>query len=125
MYVSNFSRPDQVEIFKFVEARPEVVEIEHGRDIRMRRGTRHLKQRWQRGDERRCAQEFNPERHVELLRNFPRVTYVVYSGFVVIRGDLLSGGGGSVDAVQAKCRKHLAPLLEILERRGTTWIWLP
>ena len=62
----------------------------------MRRRTRHLEERRQRRDERRCAYEFDPERQVELADNLPALMHVVRR-FVVVRQDFLRGKRGRVN----------------------------
>ena len=90
-------RPYQIHILQLVEARPEVIAVEHGSQVRMRRRTRHIEESRQRRDERRCAYEFDPERQVELPDNLPGLMHVVRARFVVVRQDFLRGKRGRVN----------------------------
>src|SRR5579862_7548498 len=58
--MTNFAGPERIEVLELVEPGPEVIAVEHGREIGMRRGTGHLHERRQRGDEGRRAHEFDP-----------------------------------------------------------------
>jgi hypothetical protein len=67
----------------------------------MRRLARHLEQRRQRGDERRCAHKFDHRGHAKVFGDFPNFPHVLSTGPVVVQCEFLSGRSWSISSAES------------------------
>src|SRR6266849_7110411 len=115
MHERDLTGPDQVEVLKFTQASPEVVEVEHGLYIWMRGFASEIQGGGERPHERRSAHEFQHGHDAIGLDDLPCFPQVVLGPFVVVEDEFLRRRARANHAIHAETGDHLHSGLELFE----------